>query len=67
MTLKSARIGRAEDLTPQERAAHGITIERGPIIIEIHNPTLHEEFVELKETGFRGYLLSLGAFKDIDI
>lgn len=67
MTLKSARIARAEDLTAEERAAAGIHIERGLIVLELHNEELHEKGVPLGAGGFREYLLNLGDFNEVDI
>lgn len=67
MTLKNTRLGRAEELTPEIRKKYNLP-EKGLVIIESKNPDLKENIIAIDETlGIRGYLLSLGEFKDIPI
>lgn len=67
MTLKDTIIGRAEDLTPEERKKHNLP-ETGLIIIEIHNTKLNEKYISIeKKGGMSAYLRSLAKFKKVDI
>jgi hypothetical protein len=66
MTLKHARIGRAENLSTDLRLQHHLPSE-GFIIIESRNPALSERFISIGEGGIRAYLLTLGLFRDIPI
>lgn len=66
MTLKNARLGRAEDLPIETRQKFSLP-EKGLVIIESKNPDLKENFVPIREGGIRDYLLSLGAFIDSEI
>ena len=65
MTLKSARLARAENLPPEMQRAIGIA--EGLIIIETRNPELRENIIPIGEGGIREYLLTLGEFNDIEI
>ncbi len=67
MTLKSARIARAEDLSPAERRAAGVEIDRGLIVLEIHNQHLRERGFPIENGGFRAYLLRHGPFQDTEL
>ena len=71
MDLKNARLGRAEDLSEEDRRAYNITADRGLILIVTTNPDLKDTALLINpdnETGgIRGYLLSLGRFNDIEI
>lgn len=63
MTLKYARLGRAEKLPDRMKA--GIGDEKGLVIIETRNPILSERVIRITpDGGIRGYLLGLGNFKD---
>lgn len=63
MTLKNARLARAENLSAEIRAKFALP-EKGLVIIESLNPELKENFIAIKEGGIRGYLLSKGEFKE---
>jgi len=65
MTLKHARLARAENLSPEIRKEIGI--QEGLIIIETRNPELKEKIIALGDGGIRDYLLTLGDFQDIEI
>ena len=65
MTLKSAKLARAENLPEKIRSE--LKIDKGLIIIETRNPTLRDEYKPITDGGIREYLLSLGDFKNIDI
>lgn len=65
MTLKSARLARAENLSPETQREIGI--QEGLIIIETRNPELRENIITLGDGGIRDYLLTLGDFQDIEI
>ncbi len=60
MTLKDARLGRAEDLLPEKRRQFNLP-DTGLIIIQSVNPELREEIKTL-ERGMSEYLRSLGEF-----
>lgn len=62
MTLKNARLARAENLP--EEIQRQLGRNTGLIIIETKNPDLREEFTAIKEGGIREYLMSLGRFQD---
>ncbi len=63
MTLKYARLGRAEKLP--ERMKGEIGDQKGLVIIETRNPILTEKVIRITpEGGIRGYLLGLGHFED---
>jgi hypothetical protein len=64
MTLKNAKLERAENLSPETRAKYELP-ERGTVIIETTNPDL--KFKIKPFTGAREYLLSLGQFNDVEI
>ena len=72
MELKNARLARAEDLSEEDRLADGLP-ERGLILIQTTNPDLKDKGIllnpddEADSAGIRGFLLSFGAFNDIDI
>jgi hypothetical protein len=67
MTLKSARLGRAEDLDADTRAKYGLP-EHGLIVIQTTNPELKDEMISIEEDGgFRGYLLKFGDLREADI
>jgi hypothetical protein len=70
MTLKEARLGRAEDMSEEDRADNGLP-ERGLILIATTNPTLKDRAILIntddENGGIRGYLLGLGEFNDIAI
>ena len=62
MTLKSARLGRAEKLDEQTRQKFALP-EKGLIIIQTKNPELREEITAITDNdGIWGYLKSLGDF-----
>ena len=65
MALKSARIARIENLPQEEQDKLGKS--EGLAIIEIRNPSPREEIKLIGEDGMRGYFLSLGEFRDIEI
>jgi len=71
MTIKNARLARAEDLSDADRLAYGLTNERGLIIIQTTNPNLRDTAIAIntddENSGIRGYLLSLGEFNDVEI
>ena len=67
MTLKNARLGRAENLSQDLRDSFKLPSE-GLIIIESLNPDLRENIISItEEGGIREYLLKLGEFKDASL
>ncbi len=68
MGLTKARLGRAENLPPEIRERYKLPLS-GMIVIETRNSESPKDNIILidPETGIRGYLLSLGEFKDIEI
>jgi hypothetical protein len=71
MDLKNARLGRAEDLSEEDRKEYNIQADRGLILIVTTNPDLRDTAILINPDddsgGIRGYLLSLGNFNDIPI
>ena len=71
MTLKNARLARAEDLSEEDRLAYGLNADKGLIIIQTTNPTLKDTAIPIntddESGGIRGYLLSLGDFAEVEI
>lgn len=69
MALKQTRLARAERLSEEIRKEYKLP-EKGLVIIESRNPELKENFRAITEGdngGIRGYLLTLGEFKDVSI
>ncbi len=67
MGLRKARIGRAEDLPPEIRELYRLP-SSGMIVIETRNPDLKDNIIPINpEKGIRGYLLTLGNFKDVEV
>lgn len=62
MTLKNLELTRAEFLSKSYRDSHNLP-ENGMIVIETTNHDLNTKFKSVEETGIKGYLQSLGAFK----
>lgn len=73
MTIKNLRLARAENLSQEDRRAYNISADRGMILIQTKNPELKDEAIlinpddESDNGGIRGYLLKLGAFKNVEI
>ena len=67
MTLKNARFARIETLPASIKAQIGLS--KGFAIIETKNPELRDDYkaIKIEDGGIRGYLLSLGKFKDVKI
>ena len=67
MTLKNARLARAENLPEEIRQQFRLPSE-GLIIIESNNPDLRENFISINEQqGIWEYLKGLDEFNDIEI
>jgi len=66
MALKSARLGRAENLDSSTRDRFNLP-DKGLIIIETMDPDLHENIKLIDKDGIRGYLLTLGSFTNTEI
>lgn len=66
MELKNAELIRSEDLPKEIREENSLP-DTGMIIIETTNPELKQNFKTIGTDGLRGYMLSLGNFKDIEL
>ena len=67
MAITGAILGRAEDLTEEERKKYKLPAS-GLIIIESRNPKLRSNIISIdKIGGMSAYLRSLGKFKDVEI
>ena len=66
MTLKSAILGRAEDLPKDIREKYNLP-DSGLIIIEALNPDLRENIISIEDIGLSGYLKGLGSFNDVEV